>query len=118
MPPSITAMPSSEVAMGRWMKGDETLMAGRYSLDFRSALPFALALHLIGGRAAVRSLDRHVLALPEPAEAAGHHDLAGAEPFADRGLLVVLQLDPDLPHRHRIVAAHRIDKSSRGPALH
>jgi hypothetical protein len=29
MPPSMTAMPSSEVAMGRWMKGDETLMAIR-----------------------------------------------------------------------------------------
>ena len=27
MPPSITAMPSSEVAIGRWMKGEETLMA-------------------------------------------------------------------------------------------
>src|SRR5215831_15218837 len=36
IPPSMTAIPSSEVAIGRWMKGDETLMGWRPGAGPRS----------------------------------------------------------------------------------
>src|SRR5262249_59731235 len=115
MPPSMTAMPSSEVAMGRWMKGDETLMAGRYSLRLRKALPLALAFApftRLDRAGDVGAFDDHVLAFTQPAKAAGDDDLAGVEPFLDRGFLVVLLLHLDLAYRHRVVAADHVHKGS------
>src|SRR5438128_1434459 len=101
MPPSITAMPSSEVAMGRWMKGDETLMAGRYSLRFRNALPLALAPFplLDGGLLVVLLLHRDL---------ADRHRVVGADYINESPVRATL----DRRRRHHDDAVQCLDQES------
>src|SRR5262252_5028833 len=115
MPPSMTATPSSEVAIGRWMKGAETLMGGgSWALGRRSARGIALAL-LAAALAAgavrprrrvgrdlpgvLRARHDHLRSLGEAGKAGGDHALARAQAARHHGLLVVLLGQRHRPHR-------------------
>src|SRR5258705_13788446 len=86
----------------------------------RNALPLALAFTtftLVDGASGIGPFDDHVLALTQPAKAAGDHDLAGVEPFLDCGFLVVLLLHLDLAYCHRVVGADHIHEFPGRAAL-
>src|SRR6516165_8635682 len=104
----MTATPSSEVAIGRWMKGDETLMGWRPGADPRS--DYAL-LSLL------RARHRYLRSLGEAGKSGRDHALACLQARGDRGLHVVLLHQRHAPHSDGVALLEHVHECPAGPAL-
>src|SRR5690242_432623 len=107
-------MPSSEVAIGRRMKGEETLIGPGRCFPGRGARPAARATVAAAPAAARRARSQP----PWYLRSSGHSPLRRLEPARDHGLVFVLLADRYRLGRDRIVVFHDIDERALGPALH
>src|SRR5262245_55290601 len=129
----MTAIPSSDVAIGRWMKGAETLMGrrswalARWSARSRIALALlasAVAAGSIRTRPAGRKLAgilrarrHHLCSFREAGKSGRDHLLARLQAGGDHGAHVVLLRERHAADSDGVVVLDHVDERPVGAAL-